>query len=107
MVNSDKNEWFIVDQIVTEGANTPCALVLPGPGSDEATNAVRELAVLDTCHDIHLYPGRLWSYSDFYLVISRIRDQLENRILVIHGVRGDSPLGAWLATLAPNVLVPD
>jgi hypothetical protein len=107
MVSSDKNEWFIVDQVVTEGVNTPCALVLPGPGPEAAINAPSELARLETCHDIHLYPGRLWSYSDFYLVMAAIRYPLQNRRVVIHGVREDSPLGRWLVTLAPNVSLPD
>lgn len=107
MASSERNEWFIVDQIVTDGANTPCAMVVVGTGFDAASNADRELARLDSCDDVHMYPGRLWSYSDYYLVIDRVRGRLGDRQLVIHGVRRGSPLGNWLATLSPNIRLPD
>jgi len=106
-VDNDENEWSFVDQIFTDGANTPCSVVAKGVGLNEITIAREELARLESCPEIHLYPGRLWSYSDFAMFLGGIGPSLGNRILVVHGVRRTSPLGRWLPSLIARIRLPD
>ncbi len=105
--DDEQNEWSLIDQILADGANTPCSLLLLGPGTSEVANAIKQLESLASCHEVHLYPGRLWSYSDYYPVMGAIGQHLDGRTLVIHGVHADSPLGKWLLSLAPEALLPD
>jgi len=105
--DDDQNEWSLIDQILADGANTPCSLLLLGPGPSEVANAIRQLESLAGCHEVHLYPGRLWSYSDYYPVMVALRQHLNDRTLVIHGVRAESPVGKWLLGIAPETLLPD
>jgi len=105
--DAEQNEWSLIDQILADGANTPCSLLLLGPGPSEVANAITQLESLAGCHDVHLYPGRLWSYSDYYPVMVAIGQHLNDRTLVIHGVRADSPLGKWLVRIVPEALLPD
>jgi hypothetical protein len=101
------NEWSVIDQVISDGANTPCGILAPGLGRYEVEYAVSEVRRLQDCPEVHLYPGRLWSYSDWTPVLRRIKDELGSRVLVVHGVRNNTQMARLILRHVPEARLPD
>ncbi len=98
------NEWCVVDQIVSDGANTPCGILAPGLGRNELEFVASEVRRLKDCPEVHLYPGRLWSYSDWGPVLRRVEAELGGRRLIVHGVRHNSPMARLITRHVPRAI---
>src|SRR5207248_2805074 len=96
------NEWCVIDQVLSDGANTPCGILAPGLGRYEVEYAVSEVRRLHDCPEIHLYPGRLWSYSDWNPVLVRLKGELGDRALVVHGVRNNTQMARLILRYLPD-----
>ena len=101
------NEWCVVDQIVSDGANTPCGILAPGLGRNELEFVASEVRRLTDCPEVHLYPGRLWSYSDWGPVLRRLEAELGGRRLIVHGVRHNSQMARLILRHVPGAGLPD
>ncbi len=101
------NEWSVVDQIVSDGSNTPCGILAPGLGRNELEFVASEVRRLDDCTEIHLYPGQLWSYSDWGPVLRRLEGELGGRRLIVHGVRDNSQMARLIRRRMPEASLPD
>jgi hypothetical protein len=101
------NEWCIVDQVISDGANTPCGILAPGLGRYELQYAVSEVRRLRDCPEVHFYPGRLWSYSDWTPVLKAVKDELGKRVLVVHGVRNNTQMARLILRYVPDARLPD
>jgi anti-sigma regulatory factor (Ser/Thr protein kinase) len=102
-----RNEWSIVDHVLDEGASNPCGLNIQQLGYLGAQKAVVDLPSLDGCDEIHVYPPRLWSYSDFFTLYQAIHLLLRERVLVVHGVDPNSGLGQTIRRSVANARLPD
>lgn len=102
-----RNEWSIVDHVLDGGASNPCGLNIQQLGYLGAQNAVVDLPSLDGYDEIHVYPPRLWSYSDFFTLYQAIHSKLGERVLVVHGVDPNSGLGQTIRQYVVSARLPD
>jgi hypothetical protein len=104
--SNGQNVWSIVDEDRGARKNNPCGLDV-GHLAGYGNNAVSRLLELDGCDEIHVYPPRLWSFSDFYDLYYRVGPSLRGRALVIHNVDPKSSFAETLLKDVPNVTFPD
>jgi anti-sigma regulatory factor (Ser/Thr protein kinase) len=102
-----RNEWSIIDHALDGGAANPCGLDIQQLGYLGAQKAVVDLPSLEGCDEIHVYPPRLWSYSDFFTLYQAIRVLLRERVLVVHGVDPSSGLGETIRRNVVTARLPD
>lgn len=98
-----ENAWVLVDEVLTRGANTPCGLNLPEPREIFPAVAAERLKELAGCAEIHFYPEPHWSYSDWFRLITTIEGVLGERLLIVHGLSGDSRIAKALAQRNPQI----
>jgi hypothetical protein len=55
---------------------------------------------------VHLYPDPLWSYSDWFPIIGRLKHELGKR-LIIHNVRENQPIARFIQQIMPDAVIPD
>lgn len=103
----ERNEWSIVDHVLDGGATNPCGLNIKELGYLGAQKAAVDLPSLDGCDEIHVYPPRLWSYSDFFMLYQEIHSILRERVLVVHGVDPNSGLGKTITRNVVSARLPD
>lgn len=109
------NEWSIVDEVLASQASIPCSLVIDEPRDARPDFLARALDQLEDCAEIHVYPGKLWSYSDWFTLLARLAessggtlvDAIGDRTIVVHGVGNDSPISQLLEEHFPRLRLPD
>ena len=80
-----RNSWALVDEVLLRGEGSPCSIRLEyGAHREEAIQT--RLRELDGCPEIHLYPGDLWSYSDWAMLLQSLALVAPDRAFVMHGV---------------------
>lgn len=105
----DENIWSIVDEVALQGAASPCSIVGTSERSHMYETALAEARAMSKCQEIHVYPGPLWSFSDWNKIFLAIYSLYGERRLILHGTQRDSPVSPLAERLAhrPNVYVAD
>jgi hypothetical protein len=88
------NRWSLVDEIASNGANTPCGFAPEALREHPSARALEQIRALDECEDLHVYPGELWSYSDWIMFLETVGPELRGRHLLIHGLEKPSPIAS-------------
>jgi hypothetical protein len=101
----EKNIWSTIDEVLSEGAEVPCRVVLQGTGRPAGERALADLRMLESCGEVHFYASRLASYSDIYIIADRVRDELRGRRMWIHGIPQASPLRRVIAEIMPTAVL--
>jgi hypothetical protein len=102
--HGNRNEWSLVDHVLTGGKDTPCGLDIRHP---QVTDIAEEVAALEGCPEIHLYPQTLWSYSDWYPLLRHLAECMGEKVLVVHRVARSPQLVRLVRELAPGARVAD
>ncbi len=99
------NIWSVIDEVLTEGADVPCRVVIQGTGQTAGEQALADLRALGGCDEVHFYASRLASYSDIYIIADKVRAELAGRRMFIHGIPASSPLRTVIAEQLPMTVV--
>ncbi len=103
--SNGENTWSIIDEVLAEGKDVPCRVVLQGTGRPAAERALSDLRMLGNCDEVHFYASRLASYSDIYIIADQIRDELRGRKMWIHGIPPASPLRRVITEVMPTAVL--
>jgi hypothetical protein len=93
--------------VVFHGAHTPCGFSLSESRSTFASTAVVRVEELADCEEIHFYPERYWSYSDWFRMTDAVSGLLGARSLIVHGLSDDSRLAEAIAERYPQIRFTD
>ena len=103
---ADHNEWFVVDLVLTRGEDVPCAIPLEY-SSLHSGDLFAKLDNLQSCDEIHLYPGKRWSYSDWYELLSKLGEYRDDVQFVVHGAKAVDVIGEFIHELLPTARIAD
>lgn len=102
----NRNEWSLVDEVLARGENVPCSIRLEY-GSQNRDVLVKTLLGLADCPEIHLYPGELWSYSDWAMLLAELSAAAAETAFVVHGVKHNEHLATFVAETLPSARIAD
>ncbi|HET7484659.1 MAG TPA: hypothetical protein VFJ64_04710 [Solirubrobacterales bacterium] len=103
----DLNQWTVVDEIASNGANTPCSMAVDVENHQIARQAYTQIRVLANCPEVHVYVPNVWSYSDWFNFLGVVEDEMAGRRLVIHGLSRESPLADLIIETYDRAHFPD
>lgn len=99
--------WTIVDEVIGGGPNTPCSVAPASPREFSDLATVARLKELDGCEQIHVYPGQLWSYSDWFMFLRMATAELQGVPLILHGLGRGSPIADHIEENFEGVSISD
>jgi hypothetical protein len=91
-----ENEWAIADEIARDASGVPCSMVLRETRDDQPARISERLAELAGCDEIHLYPGQLWSYSDYQMLLMQLAGEPVTMRFVVHGIAANDPISQMI-----------
>jgi hypothetical protein len=97
--------WMVVDEVIAGGANTPCSVAPVSPREFPDPETVKQLDRLAGCEHVHVYPGKLWSYSDWFMLLETASEVLPNVPLILHGLERESAIGEHIEDNYENALL--
>lgn len=99
--------WMVIDEVIAGGANTPCSVAPCSPREFPDAETVKQLDRLAGCEHVHVYPGKLWSYSDWFMLLDTASEVLPNVPLILHGLGRGSAIARHIENKYENVSLAD
>lgn len=103
----DGGRWMVIDEVIAGGANTPCSVAPLSPREFPDSETMEKLERLAGCEHVHVYPGELWSYSDWFMFLQTAAEVLPNVPLILHGLGRESPIGEYIEDNYGNASLAD